>query len=96
MKIFVFKERTALQASNDFFEFGSDDGDSLEPIQKHNGANGTSQQLSQLSLEPSQAPLSIQTSIPAPLPAANLASLQGGVYQGMQPVYQLPQHQVRN
>jgi hypothetical protein len=61
----------------------------LEPLQKHNGANGAATQLSQLSLEPSQqAPLSIQTSIPAPLPP----SIQGGVYhQGVQPVYQLPQ-----
>ena len=31
--IFFFKERSALQASNDFFDFGEgdDDGESLEP-----------------------------------------------------------------
>ena len=86
----IFKERIALQRTNDFFEFGSEDGDSLEPLQKHNGANGGTPQLSQLSLEPSQqAPLSIQTSIAAPLPP----SIQGGgvYHQGVQPVYQLPQ-----
>lgn len=89
------QERSALQASNDFFDFGSgdDEGESLEPEPNQNGgsddgAGGDLPQLSKLNLEQGvQAPLTIQTQTGLPVNPM--------VYPQVVPVpYHLPQQQV--
>ena len=92
-----------MAASNDFFEFGSDDeGDALEPMEPRNGTSSDKapiNQLSKLSLEPEgmapppeavQGPLTIQTSIPVnQVPVVPQQILQPAYIQSQPMAYNL-------
>ena len=94
-----------MAASNDFFEFGTDDeGDALEPVEPRNGTSSNKapiNQLSKLSLEPEglaprseavsvQGPLTIQTSIPVnQVPVVPQQILQPAYIQSQPMAYNL-------